>query len=233
LVSSFRELSEQELSGLSPEELFSYARRARAMGDDISATAALRLLAYGLEPVVRAFVLVRIGDMDSQIVEEIVETAIFDAIRSAESFAGSTLAQFRAFAFTIARRRIDDHHRRDRIRHGDKERKVQLTPLEREGAEGEVLIHERPSEDPADAIAEASVFTQVLGGMDNDVHRAVVVLERFEDPPHAEIAERVNRQFGLSDDDLMREDNVAQICSRFRKRFGEALGDPGNGGADG
>ena len=96
-----------------------------------------------------------------------------------------------------------------------------------------MLIHERPSEDPAEAIIEAGVFAQTLGGMENDVHRAVVVIERFEDPPHAEIADRVNRQFGLSDDDLMSEDNVAQICSRFRTRFSEALNSSDAEGGDG
>ena len=69
--------------------------------------------------------------------------------------------------------------------------------------------------------------------MENNVHRAVVLIERFEDPPHAEIAERVNRQFGLSKDDLMSEDNVAQICSRFRTRFRDALDHPDGGGGDG
>lgn len=232
-MSGFRELSEQELSGLSPEELLSYVARARAASAIDAAIAALRLLAFGLEPVIRAYVLTRIGDMDPQVVEEIIETAIFDAIRSAERFEGATLAQFRSFAFTIASRRIDDYHRRDRIRHGDEERKVQLTPLERTDPEGNVLIHERPSEDPAEAITEAGVFAQVLNGMENNVHRAVVLIERFEDPPHAEIAERVNRQFGLSKSDLMSEDNVAQICSRFRGRFRDALNHPDGGGGDG
>jgi RNA polymerase sigma factor (sigma-70 family) len=229
-VSSFRELSEHELSRFSPDELISYAAQARGAGANQAAIAALRLLAFALEPVVRAFVLARIGDMDPQVVEEIIETTIFDTIRSAGNFEGATLAQFRSFAFTIARRRIDDHHRRDRIRHGAEERKVQLTPLEREGPEGDVLIHEPTVPDPSEAIMEAGVFAELLKGMENDVHRAVIVIERFEDPPHAEIAERVNRQFGLSQDDLMSEDNVAQICSRFRKRFGEALDHPGGDG---
>jgi RNA polymerase sigma factor (sigma-70 family) len=232
-VSSFRELSEHELSGLSPEELLSYVARARAAGATDAAIAALRLLAFGLEPVVRAYVLTRIGDMDPQVVEEIIETAVFDAIRSSQRFEGATLAQFRSFAFTIASRRIDDYHRRDRIRHGDEERKVQLGPLEREGPEGDVLIHEPPVGDPAEAVIESTVFTDVLAGVDNEVHRAVIVMERFTDPPHAEIARRVNRQFGLSEDDLMSEDNVAQICSRFRKRFLDALDHPDGGGGDG
>jgi DNA-directed RNA polymerase specialized sigma24 family protein len=139
--------------------------------------------------VVRAYVLARIGDMDPQ-----------------------ALAQFRSFAFTIASRRIDDYHRRDRIRDGGEERKVQLTPLERESSDGDVLVHETPVADPAEAITEAGVFAQVLNGMENNVHRAVVLIERFEDPPHAEIAERVNRQFGLSKGDLMSEDNGRPRC---------------------
>lgn len=229
-MSSFRELSEQELVGLSPEELLAYAARARAAGADGAAIGALRLLAFGLEPVVRAFISARIGDMDSQLVEEVIETAIFDAIRAAPSFEGATLPQFRAFAFTIARRRIADFHRRDRVRVGADERKVQVTPLEREGPAGEVLIHERPVADPAEAVIESTVFTDTLSAVENDVHRAVILIERFADPPHAEIAERVNRQFGLADGDLMSEDNVNQICSRFRKRFRQALDDSGEAG---
>lgn len=229
-LAPFRKRSEQELSRLGDEELIAYVNAARDAGDEEAAIAALQIFAYGLEPIVRAFVVQRVGDLGPEVVDELVEQTLSDAIRAAESFEKRTAGQFRAWVRTIASRRIADDHRRHYVKDpaagGDgaadeqerKEHRVREQALEWVDGDGEVHLHEIEAGDPADAIVDGLEFSRLANEL-NPQHRLVVVLDRFEDIPHREIAERVNRHFGLEDDDCMSESNVAKICSRFNAKL--------------
>jgi RNA polymerase sigma factor (sigma-70 family) len=221
-MAPFREFRDDELAGLSDEELMDYIRRARAAGRMDAASTAARILAFSYEDMVRSFVRNRVSDMGDQVIEDIVEVAVFDAVRSAESFKGETVPQFRAFVYTIAGRRIDDYHRKGRVRHGDKDIKVKTTPLEYESDE-EIRHHDEPVIDPSDALLEGILFSQALFELERDDHRMVIELRRFRGLSYREIADEVNRHFGGRVDDSMTENNANKIDSRFEERFQRLL----------
>ena len=156
----------------------------------------------------------RIQDRGGAVADEIAETAISDAITSAESFAGSTIGEFRSWVFTIARRRIADYHRKGR---------VETEPLEVDWGEG-ARERELSGGNPIEAIDKGSVFNQAYSEL-NDAHKLVICLIRFYGLPHRKVAEQVNRHFGAQLNDPMTEQNVNQINSRFDKRLDQLLGE--------
>ncbi len=151
----------------------------------------------------------------SAVADEIAEKAIGDAIASVGGFAGASVGEFRAWVFTIARRRIYDYLRKGRVRE---------EPLEIDWGEGETERKEMGAGDPIDAVDRGSIFGQAFSEL-NDAHKLVICLVRFYDLPHKKVAEQVNRHFGDQLNDPMTEQNVNQINSRFDKRLDRLLDD--------
>ncbi len=223
---TFHERNDDELARLSDEELVAYIVAARRAGATGAAVTAAQILAYRYERRLRGFVQKDIGDMGQVVCEEAHERIVVSAIGSAENFAGSTIKEFRAWLWQIARRRIADLHR-------ERARRVDEVPIERPGGEGE--DREFGGGDAMAAVDQGSIFQQAYNEL-NAVHKLVIVLVRLRDLPHREAAIEINRQFGDHLDDPMSEQNVSQINSRFSKELkrldAEAEKPPESGGED-
>ena len=209
---NFRELSDAQLAKLSDEELIAYIVHARAAGRAEAAVVGVQVLAYRHERRVIGFIYNQLGSKGADVVDEVAARTIADAIRSAASFEGGTIQEFRAWIFRIARRRRIDYLRKNR---------VEEVPLAWEyGEEGEE--REIVAGDPYADFDEMSVQKQVFNAALAELkapHKLVILLAVFHELPHKQIAEQVNRQFGEVLDDPMTENNVSQILSRFRKRL--------------
>jgi RNA polymerase sigma factor (sigma-70 family) len=217
-AANFRELNDVELAELardSEERLIAYIAEARRVGRDDAAIRAAQILAFRYQERIRGFVLGQVRKRGAAVADEIAERAIGDAIASVESFAGSSIGEFRSWIFTIARRRIIDYLRRGRVRE---------EPLEIDWGEGERERKEMGTADPLEAVDRGSIFNQAFSEL-NHSHKLVICLVRFYDLPHRKVAEQVNRHFGDQLNDPMTEQNVNQINSRFDKRLDKLLGE--------
>jgi len=216
---NFRHLNDAELANLakqSEEKLIAYIAEARRAGELELAIRGARVLAYSYEARVRGFVFNKLGSKGPLVAEDIAEVTLADAVASVDSFAGRSMGEFRGWLFTIARRRIVDYMRKDR---------VDETPLEvdyGEGAEERPATRGQQQTNPMVAIDDSSVFNQAFSEL-NDAHKLVICLVRFYDLSHKEVAEQVNRHFKGQLDDPMTEQNVNKINSRFDKRLDELL----------
>ena len=200
----FEPKPDRELDRLDDEALLAYARAARDAGDRAASTRAIAVLVYGHWPNVERRVRMKIP---REHVEDVTADIVTSAIRSA--FGGTSVGEFRAWLATITKRRIADHHRR-----------AERTPPT-------VLLVPDPdpddeagSRDPSTASEEGLVETQdavdrVLAGL-SEAHRTVVDLVLLEGRTANEAAQVVPG---------MREDNVHQIVSRFRRALRRALQD--------
>jgi RNA polymerase sigma factor (sigma-70 family) len=216
---NFRERNDAELAKLardSEEKLIAYIVEARRADRLEAAVQGAQILAFRYQERIRGFVFNRLGSKGPLVVDEIAERTLADAISSMESFAGSTIGEFRGFVFRIARRRIADYLRKGR---------VEEEPLEvdwGEGTEERPATEQQKQANPQAAIDEASVFNQAFAEL-NEAHKLVICLIRFYALPHKKVAEQVNRHFGSQLNDPMTEQNVNQINSRFDKRLDELL----------
>ncbi len=190
-----------------------YIVKARAAGRIEAAVLAVQVLAYGHERRISGFIYNQLGSKGADVVDEVAARTIADAIRSAASFEGRSIGEFRAWVFTIARRRRADYLRKKR---------VDEVPSVTDYGEGE-REDEHAAGNPIDAVDDASVFNQALSELSQDAHKLVVLLGVIHDLPHKQIAVQVNRQFGEQLDDPMTENNASQILSRFKKRLDELL----------
>lgn len=206
-------LNDAELAKRSDDELIAYIVRARAAGGDEAALEAVQILAFHHEDRVTGWFYNQLGSKGPSVVEAVAARTIADAIKSAASFEGATIEEFRGWVFRIARRRRVDYLRKNR---------VDEVPLVIDRGE-EHEEREFGSGDPLEAVDRASVFNQALSELNQDAHKMVVFLGVLYDLPHKTIAEQVNRQFGEGLDDPMSENNVSQILSRFKKRLDELL----------
>jgi RNA polymerase sigma factor (sigma-70 family) len=213
---SFRRLNDAQLDRLSDDELIAYLRDARAHGDGEAASLALQMLVYGYIDHVAYRVRINLRSSPDRVVEEITGRVLVSAITSA--FDGTSVGEFRSWMHTITERRIVDYRRTSRVRelplaeeHHD-EPDVRGTTLEAPDETGEVLVQ--------------AVINQACAEL-SPAHRAVVELHVFQAASASETAQVVNRHFP----DLqtqMRENNVHQIASRFRRRMRDLLdGDTG------
>lgn len=213
-VSPFRELPEHELARLSDEEQVEYMLAARTAGRLGAAVNAARILAFRHQDRISAFIRSKIGDMGDLVCDEVIERSLTSAIDSAHTIEGSTIKEFRAFIFQIARRRLADFFR-------ERERRVKEVPMERRVGD-ETAEWDFAEGDTIAAIDDASVFQQAYDAL-SERHRFVIVCLRFRDLSQAEVAAEVNRQFDDDSDDPMTEQNVAKINSRFTKEIRRLL----------
>ena len=207
-MAGFRRLEEGELAGLDDGELVAYALEARGAGEGDQALLALQIFAFGMEDRLRAFVRSRLDSHGDTVIEELTERALEQAIGSIDRLRGRTAAEARAFVFTIARRRIADYHRSARGQAGV--------------ATGEQTVEEHAgggedgSTDEADAVEARILIDEALAELRPD-HRAVVERCVLMGLSARETAGEVASRFEGQSDDSMSEQNVHQICSRFRK----------------
>jgi RNA polymerase sigma factor (sigma-70 family) len=207
-MAGFRSLEEGELARLDDDGLIAYALDAREAGEGDQALLALQIFAFGMEDRLRAFVRSRLDSHGDTVIEELTERALEQAIGSIDRLRGRTAAEARAFVFTIARRRIADYHRSARSQAGVAEAEPAADQSWGEGEET------RTSE--SDAVEATIVIEEAMADLRPD-HRAVVercVLMGFS---ARETADDVASRFEGQSDDSMSEQNVHQICSRFRK----------------
>jgi DNA-directed RNA polymerase specialized sigma24 family protein len=210
-MGGFRRLSEAELAKLDEGELVAYAVSAREAGTDEETTRALRIFAFGMEDAVRAFVRTRLDTHGDAVIEEVAERALEDAIRSIEGLRGGTAAEARAFVFKIARLRIADFHRSARGRAGP----AQELPGEEAAPAGSNGSGEGSE---SDAIDTSLVFRQAMEELRPD-HRIVVERCVVMGYSAREAVEHLAGRFDGQIDDSMTEQNVHQICSRFRREL--------------
>lgn len=197
----FERKPDRELDRLDDEALLAYARAARGAGDQAAGGRAIAVLVYGYWPNIERRVRMKVP---REHVEDVTADIVTSATQSA--FDGTSVGEFRAWLATITKRRIADHHRR-----------AEKTPVT-------VPLLPDPDEvsarDPAAASEEGLVETQeavdrVLAGL-SEAHRRVVELVVFEGRTAGQAAQEVPG---------MREDNVHQILSRFRRALRRALQD--------
>ena len=213
----YRRLNDAQLNGLDDDALITYVLAARAAGDVAAVEVALKVLAYGLEPLVINFVRVRLPKHGDTVIDQVAGQALCDAIEAIVRFQGSTLPEARAFVFRIVRRRIADFVRKKRI---------DAQPLEWVGEDGEVKSLDPGERGGYGAVELWSLIEQALAER-NEVHRRVIEHFFFDDLSARDTASETNRHFGETGDDPMTEANVNQIASRFRKRVKELLDSDG------
>ncbi|MDQ3647608.1 MAG: sigma-70 family RNA polymerase sigma factor [Actinomycetota bacterium] len=200
---NFRERPEQELIGLSDDELIDYIRRARAAGRVDAMTDALRILVFGYQGIVERRVALKVPRED---IEEVADAALESAFGAA--FSGESVGEFRSWLNRITSRRIADYWRR-------REGKPELDPLPSEHEGDDAVWGAIASvEFEGTAIAAQRAVDQALSEI-SEAHRHVVEGFIFEDRPAAEVADEQGTSV----------DNVHQIASRFRKRVRELLDD--------
>jgi len=200
-VPRFERKPDHELDRLDDEALVAYARAAREAGDPAAAARAIAVLVYGHWRNVERRVRMKIP---REHVEDVTADIVASATHSA--FGGRSVVEFRAWLATITRRRIADYHRRAK-------KTLATVPLVSDPDEA-------GARDPAAASEDALVETRdvvegVLARL-SEAHRTVVETVVFEGHTASQVAQEVPG---------MREDNVHQIVSRFRRAVRRALED--------
>jgi DNA-directed RNA polymerase specialized sigma24 family protein len=221
-VPSFRELSEHELDQLSDEELVAYIVRARDSGHLDAAVTGAQLLVFRYEDAVRGFVFNRIGDLGDTVCDQVAGVALGDAAEAAAGFRGDTLGQFRGLVFKITRLRIVDHHRGRYQKDGTIVREEPLEPDRGDDGPARELGGDDPTDERIERLHRGSVFKRVFSKL-NRVHQMVILLVKFKDLPHREVADQVNRHFEGDLNDPMTEQNVNKINSRFDQEMDKLL----------
>lgn len=197
----FHERSEQELNGLSDEQLVAYLKDARARGRLDAMTAAVRVLAFGYFDNVRYRVMLRVPPED---VQDVAMDVMESAMKAA--FDGQSTGEFRSWLNTITQRRVADYHRR-------KESRPDTVPLPVPG--DEEIWGEEPSVEFEGTAIDAQSAVDTAAGELSDAHTGIVDLYIFEDRPAGEVATACDTS----------EANVHQVASRFRKRVRALLDD--------
>jgi RNA polymerase sigma factor (sigma-70 family) len=200
-VPRFERKPDHELDRLDDEAVVAYARAARDAGDHAAGARAIAVLVHGHWPNVERRVRMKVP---REHVEDVTADVVASAIESA--FDGASVGEFRAWLATITKRRVADHHRR-----------AAKTPATVPLA---VDPDQAGAPDPVAASQEGLVETRdvverVLAGL-SEPHRRVVELVVFEARTAGQAAQEVPG---------MREDNVHQIVSRFRRALRRALQD--------
>ncbi|MGO9960919.1 MAG: RNA polymerase sigma factor [Solirubrobacteraceae bacterium] len=202
---SFRPLPDHELQQLGDEQLIAYIRDARDAGELAHGRCGLMFLVFGYERDVKRRLSLRVP---LHVVDDLAHDALVKAIAAA--FDGSSVGEFRSWLHTIVDRSAVDFYRRA----GRRPKETPL-PSEHHGAE-DVWGAEPSIESEAAAVELRIVVEQVLRTF-NEKHVRVIELHVFGGLTAGEVCDRIEG---------MREDNVAQIASRFRAKLRARL-DPG------
>jgi RNA polymerase sigma factor (sigma-70 family) len=205
---SFRVRSDRELERLSDEALLAYVRAARDAGELSAARRGLMILVYGHEANVRRRLSLRVGE---HVLDDLVREVLVKAIAGA--FAGSSVGEFRSWLNTIVERTAADYHRRAKRRPSE-------APLPSEHPSDEQVWGEEPRVDGEAEGVELRILVEEVLATFGEKQRRVIELHVLEGRPAREVCESI---------DGMREDNVAQIASRFRRKLQAALEEAGRG----
>ena len=197
----FERKPDHELDRLDDVALVAYARAARDAGDHAAGARAIAVLVYGHWPNVERRVRMKVP---REHVEDVTADIVTSAIQSA--FDGTSAGEFRAWLATITRRRIADYHRRAA-------KTPATVPLVPDPDEAGTPDPEAASEEGL--VETRDVVARVLAGL-SEAHRRVIALVVFEARTASQAAQEVPG---------MREDNVHQIVSRFRRALRRALQD--------
>jgi RNA polymerase sigma factor (sigma-70 family) len=200
-VPRFEPKQDHELDRLDDEALVAHARAARDAGDHAAGARTIAVLVYGHWPNVERRVRMKVP---REHVEDVTADVLASAVQSA--FDGSSVGEFRAWLATITKRRIADHHRRA-------EKTPATVPLVSDPNDAGTREPAAASEDGLVEIEDA--VERVLAGL-SQAHRRVVELVVFD----AQTARQAAREVPG-----MREDNVHQIVSRFRRTLRRTLQD--------
>lgn len=209
---SLRKLPESTLAGLADEELFNHAMRARAYGDHDYARLCLQILAFRHWDNLVRFISVRAPIEDCP---EIADRTVADAFKA--RFNGSSIEEFRALLYTIARRRRADYYRKGRI---------EADPLAEEHAGDDSVWGEVPHSAPDIGLVG---LLELIGQSAEPLppaHLRVLELGLISDLDSDTVATQVNEDFpSLSSP--MTSGNVDKIKSRFRKDLRQRLDENG------
>jgi RNA polymerase sigma factor (sigma-70 family) len=203
---TFEPLPDHNLQKLSDEELIAYIREARDEGDLPNARRGLMFLVYGYELSVKRRLSMKVP---AHVVDDLTHDALVRAIAAA--FDGSSVGEFRNWLHTIVERTAIDFYRR-----AERRPKETILPGEHVG-EDDVWGAEPAIESEAGAVELRIIVEEVLDTF-NEKHRRVIELHVFEGLTAAEVCDTI---------EVMTEDNVAQIASRFRAKLRARL-DPGD-----
>jgi len=204
---TFRPLPDHDLHRLPDDQLIAYIRDARSAGDLSAGRRALTFLVYGYERDVKRRVSLR---LPAHAIEDVAHDALVRAIAAA--FDGTSQGEFRSWLHTIVDRTVVDWFRRA----GRRPKEAKL-PSEH-GGEEDVWGEEPSVDSDAGAVELRIIIDEVMDEL-SETHRQVIELHVFGALSAGEVCDRI---------DGMREDNVAQIASRFRARLRTRL-DPGPG----
>lgn len=220
-----RRLGEHELAALDDGALIAHALAARDAGDEEQRLLALRIFAFGMEDRVRALVRSKLGSHGDAAIEEVAERALEQAIAGIENLRGATEEEARGFVFKIAQMRIVDFHRSGRG--------AVAVGAGGEGG-GEGGGPELGRAEPETGAVEASIVVEEALAKLRPDHRAVVEHCVLRGHSARETAAYVASRIQGPGDDSISEQNVHQICSRFRKDLRSRLeADGGKEGVDG
>ena len=204
---SFQPLPVHELQQLADEQLIAYIRDARDAGQLAQGRRGLAILVFGYERDVKRRLSIKVP---AHVVDDLAHDALVRAIAAA--FDGSSIGEFRSWLHTIVDRTAVDFFRR-----AERRPKETILPSEHAG-EDDVWGAEPSIESEAGAVELRIIVEEVLETF-NEKHRLVIDLHVFSGLTAGEVCDRI---------DGMREDNVAQIASRFRAKLRARL--DGGGG---
>jgi RNA polymerase sigma factor (sigma-70 family) len=204
---TFEPLPDNNLQKLSDDELIAYIRHARDAGELPHARRGLMFLVFGYERTVKRRLSMKVP---SHVVDDLAHEALVRAIAAA--FDGSSIGEFRKWLHTIVDRTAADFYRR-----AERRPKETRLPSEHTG-EDDVWGGEPSLESEAGAVELRIIVEEVLETF-NEKHRLVIELHVFQGFTATEVCARIKG---------MREDNVAQIASRFRAKLQARL-DPEGG----
>jgi len=207
---TFKPLPDHELQQLADEQLIAYIRYGRDAGELGASRRGLMFLVYGYERDVKRRLSLKVP---AHVVDDLAHDALVRAIAAA--FAGTSVGEFRNWLHTIVDRTAVDFFRR-----AERRPKEAILPSEHEGEEG-AWGAEPATDSEAGAVELRIIVEEVLETL-NEEHRLVIELHVFGGLTACEVCDRIEG---------MREDNVAQIATRFRAKLRARL-DP-DGGAEG
>lgn len=199
------------LDGLSDEELVAYVVAAREAGYPEAGKRAADMIAFRIQPLIEARVAAKVGRDDR---EDVVMETLLSFMRSA--FDGKVIDSVRAFAATIAKRRIADHYRQ-------LERHPDQVPLSSENLDQEGVWGAEPTTaDETAVLGIEDVIRRVLERR-NGNHRRIIELYGPEvmgggDLTGAEVVEAM-----AAEGESVSISNVQQVWHRFKVELAKEL----------